>query len=93
MDADGRLRTWKREDGLHIDPWIRTHQRLGATVPAPAVDSMLVTGSVAEWESWTGMAFPRSGRYAVPGALDPVVIDREHDWGEYSETNVWMRHR
>lgn len=25
--------TWAREDGLSIDPWIRTHQRIGGTDP------------------------------------------------------------
>jgi hypothetical protein len=47
---------------------------------------------VAEWEEWTGMAFPESGDYVVPGALVPVQIDRERDEGRYVEPNVWMRH-
>ncbi|PRY36835.1 hypothetical protein [Umezawaea tangerina] len=84
---------WSRADGLHLDPWIRTHQRLGATILAPAPRSMTVTGTVAEWETWTGMAFPQTGRYVVPGGLDLVEIDRERDLGTYSEDNVWMRHR
>ena len=54
--------------------------------------SMLVTGTVAEWEGWTGMAFPESGDYVVPAALVPVRIDRERDLGRYEEPNVWMRH-
>ena len=84
---------WTREDGLHLDPWIRTHQRLGATILAPAPRSMVVTGTVAQWETWTGMAFPQTGHYVVPGALDLVEIDRERDQGRYEETNLWMRHR
>jgi GNAT superfamily N-acetyltransferase len=84
---------WSREDGLHIDPWIRTHQRLGATILAPAPRSMIITGTVAEWEEWAAMAFPSSGRYVVPDALDLVEIDREHDRGSYAETNLWMRHQ
>ncbi|MGC2191819.1 MAG: hypothetical protein WA751_05750 [Candidatus Dormiibacterota bacterium] len=47
---------------------------------------------MSEWEDWAGMAFPRSGRYVVPGALDLVEIDREADRGTYVETNLWMRH-
>ena len=50
--------TWVREDGLSIDPWIRTHQRMGARVLAPARRSMVITGTVADWESWADMAFP-----------------------------------
>ena len=37
------------------------------------------------------MAFPASGRYVVPDALDLVDIDREHDRGTYPETNLWMQ--
>lgn len=85
--------TWRRDDGLHLDPWIRTHQRLGATILAPAPDSMVITGTVADWESWTGMAFPQTGSYVVPEALDLVAIDRAADTGTYRETNLWMRHR
>ena len=84
--------TWYRDDGLHIDPWIRTHQRMGATILAPAPRSMVITGTVAEWESWAAMAFPVSGSYVVPGALGLVDIDREADRGRYAETNLWMRH-
>ena len=83
---------WSREDGLHLDPWIRTHQRLGATILGPARDSMIIKGTVAEWQDWARMAFPESGRYVVPDALDLVEIDIERDRGTYSETNLWMRH-
>jgi len=81
---------WTREDGLHLDPWIRTHQRLGATVLGPAERSMVVTGTAAEWERWTGMRFPQSGEYVVPGGLDLVRFQDGH--GVYEETNLWMRH-
>ena len=89
MEAFAR---WDRGDGLHLDAWIRTHQRLGATILGPAPDSMIIKGSVADWEAWTAMAFPDSGTYVVPDALDLVDIDRESDRGTYSETNLWMRH-
>jgi GNAT superfamily N-acetyltransferase len=87
-----RFITWTRDDGAPLDPWLRTHWRLGATILRPAPRSMVMTGTVAEWEQWTQMRFPESGRYVVPDALDLVVIDREHDRGEYVEPNVWMRH-
>lgn len=82
---------WTR-DGQHIDPWIRTHQRLGATILGPAPGSMTIIGTVAEWEGWTEMAFPQTGSYVVPAALDLVEIDVERDQGVYRETNLWMRH-
>ena len=83
---------WTRSDGLHIDPWIRTHQRLGASILEPAPRSMIIVGAVAEWEDWAAMAFPETGKYVVPEALDLVAIDREQDRGTYAETNLWMRH-
>ncbi|GGN01727.1 hypothetical protein GCM10011609_45470 [Lentzea pudingi] len=92
LTAMADFQHWTREDGLHLDPWVRTHQRLGATVVQPAPRSMVVTGTVAEWERWTGMAFPQTGRYVVAGGLDLLAIDRERDQGVYEETNLWMRH-
>jgi hypothetical protein len=53
---------------------------------------MRITGTVAEWESWTGLAFPESGDYVFPEGLAPVAIDRASDRGSYWEPNVWMIH-
>ena len=55
-------------------------------------DWLTVTGSVAQWSGWTGMDFPRTGAYIVPGALVPVAIDRERDRGRYAEPHPWMRY-
>jgi hypothetical protein len=87
-----RYVTWRRPDGLPIDPWLRVHARLGAEILRIAERSMVIPGTVAQWESWTGLAFPESGEYAVPNALVPITIDREADHGLYVEPNVWMRH-
>ena len=83
---------WRREDGQLFDPWMRIHERLGARVCTPLPESLRITGTVAEWESWTGMAFPESGEYVFPEGLAPVYIDRESDRGSYWEPNVWMVH-
>lgn len=85
--------TWSREDGLSLDPWIRTHQRMGARVLKPAPDSMVITGTVSEWEEWAGMAFPVTGAYVVPDALNLVEVDRERDVATYREENLWVQHR
>jgi hypothetical protein len=84
---------WARFDGLSIDPWIRTHQRMGARVLGTAPSSMVIEGTVAEWESWTGMLFPVTREYVVPHALNLVRIDREEDHGTYIEENLWVQHR
>jgi len=83
---------WRRADGSLLDPWLRTHERLGAEIAKVAPESSRVPGTVAQWEEWAGMAFPESGSYVVPGALVPVEIDRERDEGLYVEPNVWMVH-
>ncbi len=84
--------TWMRADGLHIDPWIRTHQRLGATVLGVAERSMVIVGSVLQWQEWTGMALPQSDTYVISGALDVLEISYEDDRGTYVEPNLWLEH-
>lgn len=88
-----RYAAWRRGDGRLQDAWLRVHEQAGAEVVRVASESMRISGSVAEWESWTSMALPDTGRYVVPGALVPVEVDRERDVGLYVEPNVWMRHR
>lgn len=83
---------WRRPDGLPRDAWLRVHARLGAEIVRVAERSMVIEGTVAEWEEWTGLTFPESGPYVVAGALVPITIDREADRGLYVEPNVWMRH-
>ena len=85
--------TWKREDGFSIDPWIRTHERIGAKIVRPAPNSMVIPGTVAEWEQWADMVFPVTGDYVVLGALNLLHVDREHDFAIYREENLWVQHR
>lgn len=84
---------WTQADGTLFDPWLRTHARLGATILKVCPHSMTISGTVAEWEQWTGMRFPESGSYVVTGALVPVEINCETDVGRYVEPNVWMVHK
>lgn len=84
---------WKNSDGHPFDPWMRVHSRLGAGVVRVCHESMLITGTIAEWEKWTNMHFPQSGSYIIPGALVPVQMDLEADIGTYIEPNVWMHHK
>ena len=81
---------WCRGDGELFDPWMRTHTRLGATIVRPEPRSMRISGTVAEWESWTGLPLPADGAYVFPGGLAPLQV--EHGQGSYWEPNVWMRH-
>jgi hypothetical protein len=84
---------WRRPDGARFDPWLRVHERVGGEPMGVAPAAMTVRGSVAEWERWTGMTLPGSGRYVIPGGLVPLEIDVERDEGRYVEPGFWMRHR
>ena len=59
--------------------------------PAPASQTM--TGTVADWEKWTGLALPATGTYVIPDGLTTLAVDRAADTGLYIEPNIWMRHR
>jgi hypothetical protein len=87
-----RYVTWRREDGQLLDPWMRVHERLGARVTTPLPESMLISGTVAEWESWTQMVFPESGEYVFPEGLATLHVDRDNDKATYWEPNVWLVH-
>ena len=84
--------SWRRDDGTPFDPWLRTHEAMGATVIGPAMASQTMTGTPDQWQRWTGMRFPASGRYAIPGALAPLAIDLAADRGTCIEPNLWMEH-
>ena len=83
---------WTDEDGLPFDPWLRVHARLGGEILSICHHAMRIPGTLAQWERWAGMRFPVSGRYTVPGALVPIMVDHERDLVEYVEPNVWMVH-
>jgi hypothetical protein len=71
---------------------MRLHERHGARVGPPLPESMLISGTVAEWETWTGLSLPESGSYVFPRGLNPLAVDREDDVARYWEPNVWMVH-
>jgi hypothetical protein len=87
-----RYAEWRRPDGLLFDPWLRTHERVGGRLAGIAPKGNVFRGTVAEWARWTGLSFPESGEYVVPGALNSVIIDRERDEAVLTEPNVWMVH-
>ena len=83
-----RYAAWRRPDGLPFDPWLRVHERLGAEILKPEPQSLRVTGTVAEWESWIDLPLPESADYG----LAPLHVELERDACSYWEPNVWMRH-
>ena len=84
--------TWTDANGLPFDAWLRVHARLGAKLIKVCHESMLISGTLDEWHAWTGLTFPESGAYYVPGALNPVDVDVKANRAVYTEPNVWMVH-
>ncbi len=87
-----RYITWKTGNGQPFDAWLRVHEQAGAKIIKVCHRSMVIRGNRAEWEGWTSMKFPESGKYVIPGALNPIEMDLEKDRGRYVEPNVWMIH-
>ena len=85
--------TWKNEEGLPFDAWIRVHVRLGGKIIKTCHESKTIRGTRAEWEEWTGLKFPQSGEYVLADALVPIEMNVERDEGIYIEPNVWMVHK
>jgi len=83
---------WTNEEGLPFDAWLRVHVRLGARIIKPCHEAMTIPGTRADWERWTGMKFPQSGQYYIPGALNPMLMDSVQGMGTYVEPNVWLVH-
>ncbi len=87
----GSYMQWKKE-GWPFDPWLRVHVKAGGKILKEAIPSMVVKGTIAKWQDWTGLHFGESGEYVVKGALNPVMIDLQKDLGEYIEPNIWILH-
>jgi GNAT superfamily N-acetyltransferase len=85
--------TWRTKRGLPFDAWLRVHVRTGGKILRVCHESKTIRGTRAEWEGWTGMRFPQSGKYVIDGALNPMEINLEKDEGVYVEPNVWIVHK
>jgi GNAT superfamily N-acetyltransferase len=81
---------WRREDGTHLDPWIRTHERVGGEIIGVAPHSMVIEAPTADWEQWTGLELPDDGDYVITGMLAPLEV--RNGIGRHVEPNVWVRH-
>lgn len=82
-----------RADGLPVDPWIRVHVRAGGRIVNVAHFAMTMAGTLAQWRSWTGLPFDRTGPVQVAQALAPVHCDVDQDVAVYVEPAVWIHHR
>ncbi|MGH7639958.1 MAG: GNAT family N-acetyltransferase [Candidatus Dormibacteria bacterium] len=85
-----RYAKWRRSDGLPLDPWMRVHERVGGTMLRVEPRSLHINAAVADWETWTKMAYPEDGQYVFPGGLAPLTVAAAV--GDYWEPNIWMLH-
>ena len=83
---------WKNEDGLSFDPWLRVHDKLGGKILKTAEISMVITGKIKDWEGWTNITIPESGKYIIEGALNPLEVDYEQDIGIYYDPCIWVKY-
>lgn len=99
--AAARPDLWARAEDLDADVWPE-YNRHGDVLNRywgrldellrPEPESLLITGTVPEWESSTGLPLPESGTYVFPHGLAPLEVGRDRDLGTYWEPNVWVRH-
>ncbi|MEU7900428.1 Long-chain-fatty-acid--CoA ligase [Nonomuraea sp. NPDC049152] len=81
----------RHADGLPDDPWLRTHERLGARFVKIAPFAMTITGTLEQWSRWTGAPLA-AGSNLVEGGIAPVLASPGQDLGVYVEPNVWLEH-
>ena len=84
--------TWKTEEGLPFDAWLRVHVRLGGRIIKTCHESKIIRGTTRNGKQWTKMKFPQSGEYIIPARSIPIEMNIEKDEGIYIEPNVWMAH-
>ena len=84
--------SWKNDEGLTFDPWIRVHVKFGGKITGICSRSMIISGTLDEWQSWSGLTLKGSGNFYVDKALSPVTIDEKTGRGNYAEPNVWIVH-
>ena len=92
ISIDDYIKWTNNEEGLPFDAWLRVHVRVGARIIKPCHEAMTIPGTRSDWEEWTGLKFPQSGVYYIPGALNPMQMNIERDEGMYVEPNVWLVH-
>lgn len=79
---------WTTPEGEPYDPWIRLHVRAGARIVGPTARPVALTGTVAQWRTWTGCALEREGAHAIPGGLAPLRVQAGR--GDYAEPRLWV---
>jgi len=80
----------KKTAGKIYDPWIRIHNAGGAKIIKVCHRSMVIEGSITDWEKWSGMKFEKTGNYILEGALHEILMDLAASKSIYYEANIWL---
>lgn len=88
-----RYITWKNNQGLLFDPWLRFNITQGATLIGICSKSTTIVDTIDTWETMVDMYFSETGDYVIPGGLVPLKIDYTHQQGIYIEPNVWLSYK
>ena len=93
---------WEKTAGQPFDPFLRRIKNVfeKSYMAASGLENRLsvrcarkpavYTGTVSQWQKWTGMRFLSSGLYTHPQALRPFEIDLERNSGSYKEETAWL---
>ncbi len=57
---------WKSANDLPFDAWLRVHVRVGGRIIKACHRSMIISGTSAEWQSWTGLGFRKAALIMSP---------------------------
>ena len=74
----------KRDDGSHIDPWIRTQLKVGGVIKGVCHKSVELKATKEDWERWCG---PINPDMTAKHLMAPLTEDYK-----YIEPNVWIQH-
>jgi hypothetical protein len=88
-----RYITWKNDQGLLFDPWLRFNVKQGASLLGVCAESTTIVDTIDTWEIMANMYFPETGDYVIPGGLVPLEIDYTHQQGTYIEPNIWLSYQ
>ncbi|MBD9357368.1 GNAT family N-acetyltransferase [Methylomonas albis] len=80
----------RRPDGYHIDPWIRTHEKLGGKIAGICANSMRILAPIKRWQKWGAQLNETGDRLLVEGQIAPIRVLPNSGFAEYIEPNIWM---
>jgi len=82
--------SWRTADGELIDPWLASFVRGGSKMLGIAHAAITMSAPCTQWTQWTGVDFPVSGSYVIPGGHRLLEVDVRSAVGQYAEDHVWF---